>query len=665
LESTFGTNTDQQGIFEREHSKRGYQASTTSGLHLFPYLCRRMKIQKPKQGSLLATIDTPDDLKKLTAEQLPLLAKELRNFILDVVSVHPGHLGSSLGVVELSIALHYIFNTPYDRLIWDVGHQAYAHKILTGRRDVFHTNRQFKGISGFPSRSESEYDTFGTGHASTSISAALGMAVASELNGEKNRSHIAVIGDGAMTGGMAIEGLNNAGASHANLLIILNDNGIAIDKNAGVINDYLANISIKKTTGNNPEKGQAKSAKKNDVKAAFLRSSNLFEAFHFKYFGPIDGNDIPQLLSALWEIKKVEGPKLLHIITTKGKGFEEAEKKQTLFHAPGCFDRKTGALIAEDPEDRITYQEVYGRTLLELAEKDEKIVAITPAMPSGSALGFMMKAFPERVFDVGIAEQHAVTFSAGLAAAGYTPFCTIYSTFLQRAYDQVIHDVALQKLPVVFGIDRAGLVGADGATHHGVFDLAFFNSIPNMVVAAPMNELYLRQMMFTASQFKHGPFALRYPRGYGFMKASQWQQPFETIEIGKGKQIKTGETVAIVSLGQPGNFALEACRQLESEKIYPAVFDLRFLKPWDEALLHKVFRQFKYIITIEDGVVRGGMGRSLAAFSTLHSYSNKMVNLGIPDRFIEHGSKSELYHTCGMDVEGIKKAVKNLLGISS
>ncbi len=590
-----------------------------------------MDLQKPKPGPLLATIDTPDNLKKLTENQLPFLAKELRNFILDVVSVHPGHLGSSLGVVELSIALHYIFNTPYDRLIWDVGHQAYAHKILTGRRDVFHTNRQFKGISGFPSRSESKYDTFGTGHASTSISAALGMAVASGLNGEKDRSHIAVIGDGAMTGGMAIEGLNNAGVSHANLLIILNDNDIAIDKNTGVI------------------------------KEAFLRSSNLFEDFHFNYFGPIDGNDIPQLLTALREIKKIEGPKLLHITTTKGKGFEEAEKKQTLFHAPGRFDRKTGALIAEDPEDHITYQEVYGRTLLELAQKDEKIVAITPAMPSGSALGFMMKAFPERVFDVGIAEQHAVTFSAGLAAAGYTPFCTIYSTFLQRAYDQVIHDVALQKLPVIFGIDRAGLVGADGATHHGVFDMAFLNSIPNMVVAAPMNEVDLRQMMFTASQHKQGPFALRYPRGYGFMKASEWQQPFETFEIGKGKQIKVGETVAIVSLGQPGNFALEASRQLEMENIHPAVFDLRFLKPWDDALLHKIFCQFRYILTIEDGIIRGGLGSSLAAYATLHNYPNKMVNLGVPDRFIEHGSKSDLYRICNMDVKGIKRAVKELL----
>ncbi|UBM62198.1 1-deoxy-D-xylulose-5-phosphate synthase [Candidatus Sulfidibacterium hydrothermale] len=589
-------------------------------------------MQKPKPGSLLASVRTPADLKKLSRKQLPQLAEELRNFILDVVSVHPGHLGSSLGVVELSIALHYVFNTPYDRLIWDVGHQAYAHKILTGRRDAFHTLRQLGGISGFPSLSENEYDTFGTGHASTSISAALGMATASVLKGEKDRHHIAVIGDGAMTGGMAIEGLNNAGASHANLLIILNDNGIAIDKNTGV------------------------------MKEAFLRSSHLFEAFHFHYFGPVDGNDIPQLLDALEETKKQKGPKLLHIITTKGKGFREAEKKQTLFHAPGRFDRNTGALIAEDPENRITYQEVYGRTLLELAEKNKKIVAVTPAMPSGSALTFMMEKFPERVFDTGIAEQHAVTFSAGLAAADYTPFCTIYSTFLQRAYDQVIHDVALQKLPVVFGIDRAGLVGADGATHHGVFDLAFLNSIPDMVVAAPMNETELRQMMFTASQYKAGPFAIRYPRGYGFMKASEWKQPFETLPVGKGRQVKEGENIALVCIGQPGNFALEAARQLEKENIRPAVFDLRFLKPLDEALLHTVFRQYPFILTIEDGVMQGGLASAIASFAVANGYTNPIKSLGVPDRFIPHGSKSDLYRLCGFDVEGIVGAVKEMVG---
>ena len=621
------------GLVRPERSKRGAHGIICSPSPQKPFSLPlpAMKMQKPKPGPLLATVNTPEELKKLDKDQLLQLAEEVRHFILDVVSVHPGHLGASLGVVELTIALHYVFNTPYDRLIWDVGHQAYAHKILTGRRDVFHTNRQWKGISGFPSRSESKFDTFGTGHASTSISAALGMAIASQLNGETGRHHIAVIGDGAMTGGMAIEGLNNAGASQANLLIILNDNGIAIDKNTGVI------------------------------KEAFLRNSHLFEAFHFKYFGPVNGNNLSELLPALQKIKTVSGPKLLHITTTKGKGFEEAERKQTLFHAPGRFDRQTGALIAEDPEDRITYQEVYGRTLLELARIEKKVVAITPAMPSGAALTTMQKEFPERVFDVGIAEQHAVTFSAGLAAAGHIPFCTIYSTFLQRAYDQVIHDVALQKLPVILAIDRAGLVGADGATHHGVFDLAFLNTIPDMVVAAPMNEMELRQMMFTALRYKKGPFAFRYPRGYGFMRSSQWRQPFQKIPVGKGRLIRKGESIAIVALGQPGNFALEAARQLETENIHPAVFDLRFLKPWDEQLIRKILHRFKFILTIEDGTIRGGLGDNLAAFAARNGYSGKIKHIGIPDRFIPHGSKSDLYRFCHMDVEGIKSAVKDLL----
>ena len=616
---------------------------------------------KPEPGPLLTHINSPADLKKLSKSELNQLAVELRNFILDVVSVHPGHLGSSLGVIELAIALHKVFNTPYDRLIWDVGHQAYPHKILTGRRDVFYTNRQYKGISGFPSRQESEYDAFGTGHASTSISAALGMAVASGLKGEKNRHHIAVIGDGAMTGGMAIEGLNNAGASKANLLIILNDNGIAIDKNAGAIKDYLAGISNEIKNIQKGRKQENNLPKRNNMKEAFLRSSNLFEAFQFQYFGPVDGNNLPELINILEKIKKLDGPKLLHIITTKGKGFEQAEKKQTLFHAPGLFDRKTGALIAKDPENRVTYQEVYGKTLLELADTNDKILAVTPAMPSGSALGFMMKKFPERVFDVGIAEQHAVTFSAGLAAEGFTPFCTIYSTFLQRAYDQVIHDVALQKLPVIFGIDRAGLVGADGPTHHGVFDLAFLNSIPNMTIAAPMNEVELRNLMFTASRFKTGPFAIRYPRGYGFLKADEWQQPFERIPVGKGRKLIDGEAIAIISLGQPGNYVLETRRQLEKEHIFPAVYDLRYLKPLDEALLHEVFSRFKKIITIEDGVIRGGLASTLAVFMNRNHYSAQIKSIGIADQFIPHGSKSDLYKLCGMDVNGIKKAVKEMM----
>jgi 1-deoxy-D-xylulose-5-phosphate synthase len=615
---------------------------------------------QPQPGPLLASIDSPADLKNLGKKELNRLADELRDFILDVVSVHPGHLGASLGVVELAIALHKVFDTPYDRLIWDVGHQAYPHKILTGRRDIFYTNRHYKGISGFPSRFESEYDAFGTGHASTSISAALGMAVASGLKGENDRHHIAIIGDGAMTGGMAIEGLNNAGASKANILIILNDNGIAIDKNAGAIKDYLAGMSAEKKITEAVEKQNDKAGKRNNVKEAFLRSSNLFEAFQFQYFGPVDGNNLNLLIDLLEKIKKLDGPKLLHIITTKGKGFEQAEKKQTLYHAPGLFDRKTGALIAKDPENRVTYQEVYGKTLAELAEKNEKILAVTPAMPSGSALGFMMKKFPDRVFDVGIAEQHAVTFSAGLAAEGLTPFCTIYSTFLQRAYDQVIHDVALQKLPVVFGIDRAGLVGADGPTHHGVFDLAVLNAIPNLTIAAPMNEVELRNMMYTAARFKNGPFAIRYPRGYGFLKADEWKQDFQELIVGKGRQLADGEEIAIVSLGQPGNYALEAQRQLGTEGLFVAVYDLRYLKPLDELLLHNVFSRFPKIISIEDGVLRGGLAASLAAFASQHHYTALIETIGIADEFIPHGSKTDLYRYCGMDVEGIKQTIRKI-----
>jgi len=629
-----------------------------------------MQKNELKPGPLLAKVNAPEDLRKLDLKQLNELAKEVRDFILDVTSVHPGHLGASLGVVELTIALHYVFNTPYDRLIWDVGHQAYPHKILTGRRDVFHTLRHYQGISGFPSRKESEYDAFGTGHASTSISAALGMATASQLKGEKDRNHIAVIGDGAMTGGMAIEGLNNAGASHANLLIILNDNGIAIDKSTGVFKDYLTGMlkgqplteqNLKAKIERINQRRKAVKNKENNVKDVFLRSSNLFEAFHFSYFGPVDGNDIQQLVAVLKEIKKLDGPKLLHIVTTKGKGFEKAEKEQTIFHAPGPFDRETGALLTKNPENRISYQEVYGKTLLELAQKDEKVVAVTPAMPSGSALNYMAEEFPDRVFDVGIAEQHAVTFSAGLAAEGFIPFCTIYSTFLQRAYDQVIHDVALQNLPVIFGIDRAGLVGGDGATHHGVFDLAYLNSVPNMVVAAPMDEVELRNMMFTAYSYRKGPFAIRYPRGYGFVGADSWHRKFEKIAMGKGRMLKDGNDIAIITLGQPGNFALEACRQLETEGIDAALYDLRFLKPLDECLLKEIFKKYKYIITVEDGVIRSGMGNAVASLAALNEANIKLVNLGIPDYFVEQGSKDSLYHECGIDVEGIKKAVKKLM----
>jgi len=597
-----------------------------------------MKEYKPVPGPLLAQINNPDDLRKLSLSQLESLAYELRSFILDVVSVHPGHLGASLGVVELTVVVHYVFNTPYDRLIWDVGHQAYAHKILTGRRDIFHTNRKYKGISGFPSRKESPYDAFGTGHASTSVSAALGMATAATLKGETDRQHIAVIGDGALTGGMAIEALNNAGASKANLLVILNDNGIAIDKSAGAIKDYLAQIAIS---------------------GAYTNFNNFFKALHFSYFGPVDGHNIEKLTRILYEVKNIKGPRLLHIVTIKGKGFDRAEKEQTLFHAPGKFNRITGELVKTDNSIQHTYCEVYGRTLLELAESNKKIVAITPAMPTGSALNFMMKRFPGRVFDVGIAEQHAVTFAAGLAAEGMIPFCTIYSTFLQRAIDQLIHDVALQRLPVVFGIDRAGLVGADGATHHGFFDIAFLSVVPNIVVSAPMNESELRNMMFTATKYRQGPFAIRYPRGRGVLE--HWKSKFQIIPVGKGRTIvETESNIAIISIGHAGNMALEACKQLKNE-IAVAIYDMRFVKPLDEKLLEKVMRRYKNLITVEDGMLSGGFGSLVANFANSHSFCNvKIKNLGIPNRFVEQGSQQDLYAECGFDVNGIIKTIREM-----
>jgi len=584
-------------------------------------------------GKLLAGINSPADLKKLKPEELVQVADELREFILDMVSVHPGHLGASLGVIELTVALHYVFNTPYDRLIWDVGHQAYSHKILTGRRDVFHTNRQFKGISGFPSRAESEYDIFGTGHASTSVSAALGMAIAAKLSGENGRQHVAVIGDGAMTGGMAIEGLNNAGVSNTNLLVILNDNGIAIDKNVGLVKEYLARIAISKSF------------------------SNLFESIHFRYFGPVDGNDVKNLVKVLSELKALEGPKLLHIITKKGKGFEQAEKEQTVYHAPGQFNRKTGELISKTkPSGKITYQEVFGKALLELARENPKIVAITPAMPTGSALMEMMEEMSDRVFDVGIAEQHAVTFSAGLATSGFKPFCVVYSTFLQRAFDQVIHDVALQKLQVVFCIDRAGLVGEDGPTHHGVFDLAYMRLVPNMVVSAPMNELELRNMLFTAANYDKGPFSIRYPRGNGVGVDIHF--PFEKIKIGKGRKLRDGKNIALVSIGHAGNLADEAISKLEKENIFPGHFDMRFLKPLDEELLHEVFKNYQTVITVEDGSLKGGLADAISFFKNKNNYPNRLESLGIPDEFIEHGSQAELYKVCGFDVDSIQSLIR-------
>ena len=582
----------------------------------------------PQPGVLLAKINSPEDLKDLRPEQLVVLADELRDFILDITSVHPGHLGSSLGVVELTIALHYVYNTPYDKLIWDVGHQAYSHKILTGRRDVFHTNRKWQGISGFPSMEESAYDTFGTGHASTSVSAALGMAIASQLKKEDNRHHIAVIGDGAITGGMAFEGFNNTGVSHADILVILNDNGISIDKSTGALNSSM------------------------------LKESNLFEAMNFKYFGPIDGNDVNKLVEVLSGIKETNGPKLLHVITKKGKGFAQAEKQQTRFHAPGKFDRKTGRLI-NDETKFATYQEVFGETIIEIAEKNDKLVAVTPAMPTGSFLIDMMHKMPERVFDVGIAEQHAVTFSAGLAVSGLKPFCVVYSTFLQRAYDQIIHDVALQKLPVVFCIDRAGLVGEDGATHHGAFDLAYMSSIPNMVVAAPLNEAELRHMMYTASEYSGGPFSIRYPRNFGVLE--NWKSDLHELEPGVGREIIAGEQVVILSLGHAGNAALQASKELAAEGIDAGVVDMRFLKPIDEQLLHRMFEKYTHIVTLEDGIVTGGLGSAVTKFKNEYGYRNKVTSLGIPDEFIRHGSIAELQRYCGFDVEGVKSHIRELL----
>ncbi len=608
----------------------------------FRYFCtaKNMKQKEKTSGYLLGKIDNPKDLKGLDQAQLEQLAGELREFILDVISVHPGHLGSSLGVVELTLALHYVFNTPHDKLIWDVGHQAYAHKIITGRRDVFHSLRQLGGISGFPTLEESVYDTFGTGHASTSISAALGMAEASALKGEHDKQFIAVIGDGALTGGMAMEALNNAGASNANIIVILNDNGIAIDQNRGALKNYLGKITAPEQDNNPPVDGN------NSVS----RTSNLFEGFNFRYFGPVDGHNIPLLIRLLNQIKKIKGPRLLHIVTTKGKGFEQAEKEQTLFHAPGKFNRKTGAI--EKKPLKHTYQEVYGKTLAELAGNNANIVAVTPAMPSGSALTHMIDKMPERVFDVGIAEQHAVTFSAGLALEGMKPFCTVYSSFLQRAYDQIIHDVALQKLPVVFGIDRAGLVGADGATHHGFFDLAFLNTIPNMVVAAPLNELELRNLMYTATLYNQGPFAIRYPRSEGVLES--WNFPVEGIEIGKGRKLIQGDgEIAILALGHAGNLALSAIKKLTENDSYPSFYDMRFLKPWDEALLHEAMSNHSRIITVEDGILEGGFGMKTAAFAQRYYPNVKVTPLGIPDRFVPHGSLQELYRLCGFDTESI------------
>lgn len=629
-----------------------------------------------KAGKLLDKIEYPADLRKLKPRQLPQVSKELRDYIIDVVSVKGGHFGASLGVVELTVALHYVFDTPTDQLVWDVGHQAYGHKILTGRRKVFDTNRVYKGISGFPKRKESEYDTFGVGHSSTSISGALGMAVANRYKGDK-RQHIAVIGDGAMTAGLAFEGLNHAGVENSNLLVILNDNCMSIDPNVGALKEYLTDITTSHTYNKmrddiwkllgkvskfGPNAQAIASKIENSVKSAMLKQSNLFESLKFRYFGPVDGHDVARLTKVLQDLKDIPGPKILHVLTKKGGGYKFSEEgNQTVWHSPGLFNKETGEIIKVTPSSPQPpkYQEVFGHTIVELAEKNDKIMGITPAMPSGCSLNIMMKAMPDRAFDVGIAEQHAVTFSAGLATQGMLPFCNIYSSFMQRAFDQVVHDVALQNLNVVFCLDRGGFAGSDGATHHGAYDLAYFRCIPNMVVSAPMNEEELRNLMYTSQLENMGPFSIRYPRGNGVMV--NWKTPFKAIPVGKGRKVKTGTDIAILSIGHIGNYVVDACAQLAEDNINAAHYDMRFAKPIDETLLHEVFSKFDKVITIEDGCIIGGMGTAVLEFMADNGYTAQVKRLGIPDKFIDHGEQLELHAECGFDIAGIKKSVKEML----
>ena len=627
-------------------------------------------------GPLLQKIDSPDDLKKLNRDQLHQVCTELRQYIIDVVSVHGGHFAASLGVVELSVALHYVYNTPYDQLVWDVGHQAYGHKILTGRRDKFVTNRKYNGISGFPKRTESTYDTFGVGHSSTSISAALGMAMAAKYKGE-NRKSVAVIGDGSMTAGMAFEAMNHAGVADSDVLIILNDNCMSIDPNVGALKSYLTDITTSPTynkmrdeiwnlmgklpVGKTFSREMASKLEAN-MKGVVSKSSNLFEALNLRYFGPIDGHNITNLVDTLKDLKNIPGPKLLHIVTVKGKGYALAEKDQTKWHAPGLFDKLTGELLKKnvDVPQPPKYQDVFGHTMIELAELNEKVMGVTPAMPSGCSLKFMMEKMPHRAFDVGICEQHAVTVSAGLATQGLRVFCNIYSSFMQRAYDQVVHDVALQKLPVVFCLDRAGLVGEDGPTHHGCYDISFMRCIPNLVISAPMNEEEMRNLMYTG-QLEHTkvPMVIRFPRGEGMMV--NWRTAFKEVPIGKGRKLKDGEAVAILSFGHPGNFAQAAIRELRTEGINPAHYDLRFVKPIDEDLLHEAFSKYDKIVTVEDGTVVGGFGSAVLEFMNQHNYKATVKILGIPDRIVEHGSPKELHRECAYDAQGIASAVRELM----
>lgn len=631
-------------------------------------------VEPEKQYPFLDKINFPVDLRQFPEKDLKFICEDLRHFIIDVLASNPGHFASSLGVIELTVALHYVFNTPYDRLIWDVGHQAYGHKILTGRKDIFHTNRKLGGIGGFPNPKESEYDAFAVGHASTSISAGLGMAVASNMLNE-DRNVVAIIGDGSMTGGLAFEGLNNASTNPNNLLIILNDNHMAIDNNVGALSDYLVHITTSPTYNKlrydlyrflKRKKIITESRRggilrfNNSLKALLTKQQNIFEGLNIRYFGPVDGHDVNYLVKVLRDIKGMQGPRILHIRTKKGKGFEPAEKSATEWHAPGKFDKETGVrIVLNNGKEPPLFQDVFGNTLLELAEKDDRIVGITPAMPTGCSMCIMMKEMPDRVFDVGIAEEHAVTFSAGLAKEGLLPFCNIYSSFMQRAYDQVIHDVALQKLPVILCLDRAGLVGEDGPTHHGVFDLAYFRCIPNMTIASPLNEHDLRNLMFTAQQ-SNMPFVIRYPRGKGVL--TNWKNEMQLVPIGKGRQLKTGTDLAVISIGPIGNLVTEAIQKTEettSKKI--AHYDMLFLKPLDEDLLHEIGQQFKKIITIENGTIIGGLGSAVLEFMADNEYTPRIKRLGIPDKFVEQGTIPELYHLCGIDAVGIAETMKEML----
>lgn len=621
---------------------------------------------------LLTNIDTPVDLRKLKLEQLPEVCTELRQKIIDELSCNPGHFASSLGVIELTVALHYVFNTPYDRIVWDVGHQAYGHKILTGRRDAFHTNRKLNGIRPFPSPKESEYDTFTCGHASNSISAALGMAVAAKHKGEDNRHVVAVIGDGSMSGGLAFEGLNNASSTPNNLLIILNDNDMAIDRSVGGMKQYLLNLQTSESYNRfrfkiarllekwgilNEKRRKSLIRFNNSIKSMLAQQQNVFEGMNIRYFGPIDGHDVNGLAKVLKDIKDMQGPKLLHIHTTKGKGFEPAEKAATIWHAPGKFDKETGERIVSDTEGMPPlYQDVFGHTLLELAKQNDKIVGVTPAMPSGCSMNILMKEMPDRGFDVGIAEGHAVTFSGGMAKDGLIPFCNIYSSFMQRAYDNIIHDVALHKQHVVFCLDRAGLVGEDGPTHHGVFDLAYLRSIPNLTIASPLNEHELRKLMYTAQLPDKGPFAIRYPRGRGALV--DWECPLEEIQVGKGQKLKEGKDIAVLTIGPIGNEAMKAIASAEAKSDKSiAHYDLRFLKPLDEQMLDEIGQNYQFIVTVEDGVLKGGMGSAILEYMSDHGYSPKIHRIGIPDSFVQHGTPNELYKICGMDATSIENVL--------